>query len=278
MEDYQKKGYLVSDFRVFRLKDAAPKPIPFHYHDFHKIILFLAGKVDYVIEGKTYALSPRDLIFVSAGEIHRPIFRESGTPYERIVIYISPDFFARWESRADLAACFREAKRSADVLHQMPGTTHDLLFQMERLERAERDKGFAASLYKELLFVEFMILVGRSILARELGADPFTSDAKIQRVLAYIGEHLAESLSMEELATKSYMSKSSLMHKFKKETGYTVHQYIKSKRLLLARDLLKTDMSVMEIAAAAGFGDYSTFSRAFKARFGKMPRELRSEG
>ena len=86
MSDYEKKGYLISDFRVFRLKDAALKPIPFHYHDFHKIIMFLDGAVDYVIEGKTYHLAPRDIVFVTAGEIHCPIFTDESKDYERIVI------------------------------------------------------------------------------------------------------------------------------------------------------------------------------------------------
>jgi mannose-6-phosphate isomerase-like protein (cupin superfamily) len=72
-EDYEKKGYLIQDFRIFRLHDTMLQDIPFHYHDFHKIIFFLKGQADYTIEGKTYPLQPRDIIFVSAGEIHRPL-------------------------------------------------------------------------------------------------------------------------------------------------------------------------------------------------------------
>lgn len=115
MDRYQKKGYLFSNFRVFRLRDTALTSIPFHYHDFHKIILFLDGSADYVIEGKTYQLIPRDIIFVSAGEIHRPVFHSSSSPYERIVIYVAPDFLARCQAQDpehnDLAACFCQAKK-----------------------------------------------------------------------------------------------------------------------------------------------------------------------
>ena len=74
MQTYPKKGYLSSDFRVFHLHDRKLRDIPFHYHDFHKIILFLGGHVDYIIEGKTYHLRPNDIVFVTAGEIHRPVF------------------------------------------------------------------------------------------------------------------------------------------------------------------------------------------------------------
>ena len=285
MPSYQKKGYLVSDFRVFRLKDAAMMDVPFHYHDFHKIILFLEGKVDYVIEGKTYALQPRDLVFVSAGEIHRPIVHwedESGPlSYERIVIYIDPDFLDRWQEEGgrgvNLAACFQRARETAGVMHQPPGTTHDLLFHMDKLEKTARGEGFGNDLYTEILFIEFMILVNRSLLQHELSAlENASYDPKIQEVLAYIGEHLSENLSVEALAAKAYMSKFYLMRKFKADTGYGLHQYIRSKRLLMARDFLKTDTPINQIALDVGFMDYSTFSRSFKSMFGCTPREYRN--
>lgn len=276
MKDYEKKGYLVSDFRVFRLKDASLKPIPFHYHDFHKIILFLDGDIDYVIEGKTYHLAARDIVFVSAGEIHRPIFLPSQAAYERIVIYVAPDFLSRWQAQGresvDLARCFVQARQTASVMHQAPGTNHDLLFHMERLEKASRAEGFASGLYMEVLFIEFMILLNRSLDDHELaGLDNASYDPKIQNILAYINQHLAETLSVDALAAHAYMSKFYLMRKFKADTGYGIHQYIRSKRLLLARDLLKTDLPITQISAEVGFADYSTFSRAFKEMFQCSP-------
>lgn len=281
MKDYEKKGYLVSDFRVFRLKDASLKPIPFHYHDFHKIILFLDGDIDYVIEGKTYHLAARDIVFVSAGEIHRPIFLPSQAAYERIVIYVAPDFLNRWQAQGrepvDLARCFVQARQTASVMHQAPGTNHDLLFHMERLEKASRAEGFASGLYMEVLFIEFMILLNRSLDDHELaGLDNASYDPKIQNILAYINQHLAEPLSVDALAAHAYMSKFYLMRKFKADTGYGIHQYIRSKRLLLARDLLKTDLPITQISAEVGFADYSTFSRAFKEMFQCSPREYRA--
>ena len=282
MKDYEKKGYLVSDFRVFRLKDASLKPIPFHYHDFHKIILFLDGDIDYVIEGKTYHLAARDIVFVSAGEIHRPIFLPSQAAYERIVIYVAPDFLSRWQAQGrepvDLARCFVQARQTASVMHQAPGTNHDLLFHMERLEKASRAEGFASGLYMEVLFIEFMILLNRSLDDHELaGLDNASYDPKIQNILAYINQHLAETLSVDALAAHAYMSKFYLMRKFKADTGYGIHQYIRSKRLLLARDLLKTDLPITQISAEVGFADYSTFSRAFKEMFHCSPREYRTK-
>ena len=256
MSDYEKKGYLASDFRVFRLKDSTLKPIAFHYHDFHKIILFLSGNVDYVIEGKTYHLTAR-------------------------VIYVSPAFLERWQRQdpehTDLGHCFLQARETASVMHQAPGTSHDLLFHMDKLEKAAHGEGFANGLYTELLFIEFMILINRLLEGHELaGLENATYDPKIQEVLAYVNQHLADELSIDALAAHTYTSKFYLMRKFKADTGYALHQYIRSKRLLLARDMLRSDLPIAQIASEVGFADYSTFSRAFKEMFKCSPREYRN--
>lgn len=278
--DYEKKGYLTRDFRVFRLQDKALQPISFHYHDFHKIILFLDGDVDYIIEGKTYHLAPRDIVFVSAGELHRPIFLPSSHSYERIVIYVSPDFLDRWEQQSrdkvNLSSCFALAKQNS-VMQQTPGTTHDLLFHMEKLEKTARSAGFANSLYTEILFIEFMILINRALIDHELiSLETASCDDKIQEIITYINKNLDSNLAIEKLAKIAYLSKFHLMRKFKTATGYSLHQYIKSKRLLLARDLLKTNLSITAISSEVGFSDYSTFSRAFKEMFKTSPRDYRN--
>ena len=281
MSDYEKKGYLFSDFRVFRLKDASLKPIPFHYHDFHKIILFLSGNVDYIIEGKTYHLAARDVVFVSAGEIHRPVFLSGHADYDRIVIYVSPSFLDRWQMQDpehnDLSQCFRLARDTSSVMHQPPGTSHDLLFHMDKLEKTARSDGFANKLFTEILFIEFMILINRLLQGHELASlENASYDPKIQDVLAYVNQHLSEELSIDTLAAHAYTSKFYLMRKFKADTGYALHQYIRSKRLLLARDMLRSDLPIARIASEVGFADYSTFSRAFKEMFQCSPRAYRN--
>ena len=67
-----KSGYLMEKFRLFHLKDKEPKEYSYHYHDFHKLIWFVSGDVEYHLEGKTYKLEPHDILLVNKGEIHKP--------------------------------------------------------------------------------------------------------------------------------------------------------------------------------------------------------------
>ena len=74
------------------------------------------------------------------------------------------------------------------------------------------------------------------------------------------------------LAEKFYISKYYLCRAFHKATGLTVHDYIRLKRLNLARELKAEGKSISEAAMMAGFTDYSSFYRAYLKEYGVSPR------
>jgi len=66
------------------------------------------------------------------------------------------------------------------------------------------------------------------------------------------------------------------MRKFKAETGYSIHQYITSKRLIMAKELLSsTTLPITDICFQCGFRDYSSFFREFQKNFRISPRKFR---
>lgn len=97
MPEYKKVGYLTSSFKLFHLKDQNKRSF-LSLSRFHKILILLNGDITYCIEGRSYQLAPNDIVLVHAGEVHRPII-QSESPYERIIIYVSPDFLKNTRSR-----------------------------------------------------------------------------------------------------------------------------------------------------------------------------------
>lgn len=47
-ENYEKRGYLLEDFRLFHLKDDRGTKVDYHYHEFCKIVLLLSGSGSYL--------------------------------------------------------------------------------------------------------------------------------------------------------------------------------------------------------------------------------------
>ena len=105
-QEYAQRGYLREDFRLFHLKGAMEEQLDWHYHTFHKLIFFLGGQSGYGVEGRSYPLEPGDVILVPQGCVHRPE-AAPGAPYERVILYLSPDYLAR-AGTADcpLDSCF----------------------------------------------------------------------------------------------------------------------------------------------------------------------------
>ena len=266
---YEKRGYLNEDFRLFHLADNNLGPMDYHYHTFHKIIILLAGRTGYAIEGERYALQPGDFVLVGRGSIHRPEV-ERGTFYERMILYISPEYLARYRTAdCDLEACFRRAQSDFHYVYRS-GSGDQIKPLLQALEKALNEKEFGADLLSRAVFLQLMIEINRTT-ARKRYITASAGDSKIVSILQYLNLHLTEPLSIDELASRFYISKYHMMRRFKEETGYTIHSYIAEKRLLLARQLLSTGQPVTEVCYQAGYQDYSTFSRAYRKRFGASP-------
>lgn len=277
MPEYKKIGYLTSSFKMFHLKDKDRRDYSYHYHDFHKILILLSGDITYCVEGRSYNLMPNDIVLVSAGEVHRPIIQSDST-YERIIIYISPVFLASYEKKGnDLALCLREAARKqSHVLRFFASRAGKLENAILSLDESLLDRDYANEFYQELLFLEFMIQLNRASLHNGIEyIENSPSDEKMVAILSYLNDHLTEDITIEDLSSRFFLSRYYLMHTFKEQTGYTIGNYITTKRLLLARQLLAKNMPITEVCYSCGFKNYSTFSRAYKKSFGEAPRDFR---
>ena len=98
---------------------------------------------------------------------------------------------------------------------------------------------------------------------------------ELAAVKEYLDEHYMEKIMLEE---KFFINKFYLSKIFKEAYGTTVNNYLISKRITRAKQLLRfTDMTVDEIGAAVGMVDANYFSRMFRKVEGSSPREYRKQ-
>lgn len=101
---------------------------------------------------------------------------------------------------------------------------------------------------------------------------------ELAAVKEYLDEHYMEKIMLEELAEKFFINKFYLSKIFKGTYGTTVNNYLISKRITRAKQLLRfTDMTVDEIGITVGMGDANYFSRMFRKVEGSSPREYRKQ-
>lgn len=271
MAEYEKRGYLLENFRLFHLHTQTGTKVDYHYHEFCKLLLLVSGRGGYVVDGQRYLLQPGDVILIGSRSAHRPELEED-CDYERIIIYISPEFLQR--SSTD----------GCNLVELFSGRRSHVL----RLKETQRKKVFslAAALEKELSGSEYgreilsngallriLVEIGRA--QRQEGAwnlSPVTpEDPRVTEWMGYLDRHLSEDLSMDQLAERFFISKFHMMRLFRAQTGFTIHTYLLQRRLLAARQLIEKGMLATEACYRCGFRSYSSFTRAYNKHFGTTP-------
>jgi AraC family transcriptional regulator len=117
------------------------------------------------------------------------------------------------------------------------------------------------------------VLAPRQPARRRDGALP---RVKLRAVVEYIEEHLGGCPTLEQIAAVARLTPCHFARQFKAATGLPPHQYVITRRIDRAKQLLQagTDLSLAEVAMHAGFSDQSQFCRHFKRLVGVTPRQF----
>ncbi len=97
-------------------------------------------------------------------------------------------------------------------------------------------------------------------------------DSRLAFAINYIRQNLHQKLSLEKIAKMAYLSKSNFFKLFKQELGLSPNEFITRERIGQAKQLLKLQRSVKEVAYQTGFADANYFIKIFKAMVGLTPR------
>ena len=92
------------------------------------------------------------------------------------------------------------------------------------------------------------------------------------RAVAYIERNLDKPLRREDIAAQVHVSVGYLSRVFRQETGMSMKEYMTEQKLQLARSMLtSTSLPVSLVAMRVGYGNFSQFSKIYRARFGRTP-------
>ena len=262
-------------FEFFHFLDEEPPTVEFHRHPYYEVFFFLGGNVTYTIEGKTYKLRPGDLLLTNSLDVHRPTV-SPGKPYERIVLWLSNDFFDAFPMPEDnLSSCFTDAA-TKDYRLIRPSASNFIRLRgiCDHISKALTSPKLGSASLAYAYVLEFLVRVCRCYYeASEPSPQDITENEKVNAVISYINDTITSELTLDTLANQFFISKFYLSRQFRQYAGISIYQYIIKRRLGIARDLLCKGSSVIDACMECGCGDYSNFLKAFKREFEKSPKE-----
>lgn len=273
METGKNDEMLRQDFQLSHNRDPYFRTMEFHAHDFLELYYFLDGSVTYYIEDQVYDLCPGDLLIIPAGKMHRPVIANEHAAYERMVLWITPQYLQSIDSPAgDLQ---KNLQKVGEHGYCVPFRGDETVFvtallkKLLYMQKNDTDPKFCAGAVELYLWTIF----------RSYGVIDTTHRNETQvipQVIRYITEHFSEPLTLEDVAAEFFVSKSYLNRHFKAYTNSTVYAYIMALRLTHARRMLREGIPAVEAGRECGFSDYSTFYKAFKTQTGLSPQQFKS--
>ncbi|MBS5606113.1 MAG: helix-turn-helix transcriptional regulator [Enterocloster asparagiformis] len=100
---------------------------------------------------------------------------------------------------------------------------------------------------------------------------------RVEQIKSYVREHIGERLDLEDIARQFYISSHYLSHYFRRETGFTLGQFIAQAKIDRAKELLQKGFSVTDTAISLSYNSDSHFINTFKRLTGTTPKRYASE-
>ncbi len=261
----RKSNHEKNEFNVEKV--VVNKAFDSHWHDYFEIKLILSGRGNVTINENKYEFEKGCLYFVIPENIH--MF----SPDNKVLLYnvnIRESLLFD-ESIIQKLSCMNRLffKLNDDEYKR-------ILYIMELLEFENKNSGeYKEQLTKNLLECLLLFLIRKSP-DKKLSSENYSTSVQI--AISYIKMHFRQNISVEQVASVLGFSAGYFSTLFHKSTGVTFVRYLNNLRLEYATKLLNHDkFSIQEVAKISGFSSYSNFLKAFKAKYGVLPKDYKGD-
>lgn len=231
-----------------------------HIHDCYEVYLNITGDVSFLVENKIYHIRRGDAVITRPSEIHR-------------CIYHSPcyhEHFCLWFQVSEKSPLVSFMNRS-DFCHLFTGEssiksiTEELFVHLYKCKNTSGCELEQTTYFLQVLFNFSQWITPTNML-------PKTGIPKdLQRILDYINLHFREIQHIKEIYELFFVSASTLNRWFQEYVHFSPREYLESKKLSAAQQLLIHGCSVTEACMQSGFSDSSHFIAVFRKKFGETP-------
>lgn len=223
---------------------------------------------------------PGESVLVSPGETMVIDFPDADVePSQCISITLNPEFVQDSLSKFNfLNAKIDESSRwevTEDQFHLF--NNESLASATNNLMRIALDDNSHKDIMADFALQELLIRLMQTQARKMVEQNVLKNKSRIGFVVEYIRKNLHQKISIDELAKKSYVSKSNFFKMFREELGLTPNEFIVQERIKKSKVLLSRNNSIKETAFLSGFNDTNYFIRVFKQLEGTTPKNFQNQ-
>lgn len=266
-----KKTYIASKYDIAEAEDRQ-----FTSGSYYMILYIARGTCYFEIDGAMKFCGTEDVIFLKPGERTNMRFRGGRYQLQILELRVLPEYLAELsDEETKLEESFRFVPFRVTMVHadsEESMLIKNIAMKLSGMDRDEEHYG--QKLYEKNLVSMLLILSLRAcIKADKVRREKKRRHVMMDDIFLYIGQHLTEELTLEQLEKEFFVSRYHICREFKRLTGQTPHAYIVKARLDLCRKYIEEGKPIREVYALGGFGGYNHFFRAFKKEYGVTPME-----
>ena len=212
------------------------------------------GRGDILFDGKRYEIKAGDAYIIDRNTV-RNYRSDPDCPLDKIWVSFASDYI----DSMLLAYGVKAGVYHVDLRRQF-----DEVIRVATQEASVKDKvfGIASSIHSMIT---------------EIARTSSREADRISEIKNALLSMLYEKGSLDEIASRFYMSKSNLIRLFKKHTGQTPYKFLLDEKIRISKVLLRsTNMNVKTIADRLCFSDEHYFSFVFKEKVGVSPLKYRN--
>lgn len=246
-----------------------------HSHPYYEMVLPVQGIAIYSANGGLYPINTSELICFPPGVYHSGKYDLGKGISERIVVQIDSAF---WRSATtELGLTGAPWDQMVTTVGHAASTEWDLCGLFLRMAQSMHlDDRYRNSLLqgelRELMLILHQIMVDKRPRVET------SSNALVARVTSYLQMNYTNpTLSIAQLAQDNFVSREHLSRLFRQYTMETIHSYLTNLRMQHCRSAIAQGKSILDACTESGFSDYSSFLKAFRARYGITPMQFRAQ-
>lgn len=239
-----------------------------HWHKEIEILFLLSGELQITVDDVKYSLKTGDIIMINSNQIHS-IKGNNDLTY---VLQFIPDVITKIYGGEELPQ-FNLNTADLNIKQESVDRIKSILAKIG-IELAKRKTGYQFYLWSHVY--ELVGYIFRHCPYEVVKNDIKDEDLrKISSIINYITDNYGKCLSIKTIAEAVQMSELTLSKFFKQKTGLSILFYLQIVRINRAKALLKSDVSVIDLAQECGFYSLPTFYRTFKKITGISPSEFK---